>query len=91
MGDSGLPSSDKGRQATRALVGGLAGANGWCSARRPAKSVAVMLAGLRASDCDRMLEASGLLCQASAGRIVTGWLAAMADGVADVLACAGLL
>jgi len=29
MGDSGWPSSDKGRQATRALVGGLAGAKGW--------------------------------------------------------------
>src|SRR4029450_1177877 len=26
---SGWPSSDEGRQATRALVGGLAGANGW--------------------------------------------------------------
>jgi len=29
MGDSGLPSSGEGRQATSALVGGLAGANGW--------------------------------------------------------------
>jgi hypothetical protein len=30
MGDSGWPSSGEGRQVTRALVGGLAGANGWC-------------------------------------------------------------
>jgi hypothetical protein len=29
MGGSGWPSSGEGRQATRALVGGLAGANGW--------------------------------------------------------------
>lgn len=43
----------------------------WCSARRPARSVAVMLAGLRASDCDRMLEAFSLALPGSATRIVT--------------------
>jgi hypothetical protein len=50
----------------------------------------VMLAGLRASDYDRMLEAFALAYQAVGGPDRNGWLAAMADDVADVLACAGL-
>jgi hypothetical protein len=62
-----------------------------CSARRPAKSVAVMLAGQRASDCYGMLEAL-LLALPGVGRPDrNGRSAALADDVADVLACAGLL